>query len=365
MSVANRANEFNAHRQAGNRREPTGIGIIGCGYWGINHVRAFDTMPDARVVSVCDQRETELVKVARAFPHVALTTDVDELLANPDVEAVVIATTAHTHYDLARRALLSGRHVLVEKPLTTDVGTSIELIALAAERDLVLLVGHTFLYNSAVRKVKEFVNSEDVYCLYARRTNLGPIRSDVNAVWDLAPHDISIFNYLLDSEPTWVSAVGSRVLGNDREDVAFISLGYPGGVVGNIHVSWADPHKVREVVVVTAERRVVFNDVDSVEQVRVYNKSVKSVPMDDFQGYGSEHRLLLRDGDITSPVVESFEPLRRECGHFVHCVRRGETPFTSGLQGLAVVRVLTAIDRSMASGGMPVAVFERESVAAA
>lgn len=345
-------------------RKPTGVAIIGCGYWGINHVRAFDSMPDANVVAVCDRRESELVKVARAFPGVGLTTDVDDVLGHPDVDAVVIATTAHTHHPLARRALLAGHHVLVEKPLTTDATSSSDLIAVAQERDLVLLVGHTFLYNSAVRKVKEFVRSEDVYCLYARRTNLGPIRSDVNAVWDLAPHDISIFNFLLDGEPEWVSAVGSRVLGNEREDVAFISLGYPGGVVGHIHVSWADPHKVREVVVVSAERRVVFNDVDPVEQVRVYNKSVKSVPMDDFQGFG-EHRLLLRDGDITSPVVAPLEPLRHECGHFLHCIRRGEAPFTSGHQGLAVVRVLTAIDRSMANGGTPVPVVEPAAVSVA
>jgi predicted dehydrogenase len=342
-------------------RPPTGIAVIGCGYWGMNHVRVLDQLPDASVIVVCDSRTSELEKVGRAYPDVALTTDLDVALATPGVEAVVIATNAHTHHDIARRALLAGHHVLVEKPLTTDSESSSDLIALAEEHERVLLVGHTFLYNTAIRKVKDYVDREKVYCLYARRTNLGPIRTDVNAVWDLAPHDISIFNYLLDSEPEWVSAVGARVLANDREDVAFISLGYSRDVVGHIHVSWADPHKVREVVVVSAERRVVFNDLDPVERVRVYEKGVTTEPIEGVGGYG-DPRLLLRDGEILSPAIRFYEPLRHECGHFLHCVRRGEAPFTPGRQGLAVVQVLTAIDRSIASGGAPVAVSQREAV---
>lgn len=343
---------------------PTGIAVIGCGYWGMNHVRMFDELPDASVLTVCDRRPSVLEKVARAFPHVAVTPDLDNALATPGVEAVIIATEAHSHHNVTRQALLAGHHVLVEKPLTTDTTSASDLIALANEHGRVLVVGHTFLYNSAIRKVKEYVDREQVYCLYARRTNLGPIREDVSAVWDLAPHDISIFNYLLDSNPEWVSAIGARVLGSDREDLAFISLGYPGDIVGQIHVSWADPHKVRELVVVSAERRIVFNDMDPVERVRVYEKGVKSVPVDGVTGLG-QHRLLLRDGEIMSPAIPGREPLRHECGHFLHCVRRGEEPVTPGNQGLAVVRVLAAIDRSIAAGGAPVRVSDREDAYAA
>lgn len=341
---------------------PTGIAVIGCGYWGVNHLRVFDSLPDASVVVACDARTSVLERISRTFPHLRLTTSAEDAINDPQVSAVVLATSAGTHHELGRRALLAGRHVLVEKPLTTDPGSAGDLVALAAERELVLVVGHTFLYNAAVRKVKEYVDRDQVYCLYARRTNLGPIRSDVNAVWDLAPHDVSIFNYLLDSEPDWVSAVGARVLATDREDVAFISLGYPGGVIGQIHVSWADPHKVREVVVVSAERRVVFNDMDAVEPVRVYHKGVKTAPAGGALQPG-ELPLVLRDGEITSPALRLSEPLRYECGHFLHCLRRGEAPFTGGRQGLAVVKVLAAIDRSMALGGTPCGVHSYDEVA--
>lgn len=331
---------------------PTGVAVIGCGYWGVNYVRIFEEFPDSEIRVVCDKRPEELAKIGRRFPHLTLTTDVDQALATPGVDAAVIATTAHSHHDLARRALLAGCHVLVEKPLTTRSETASDLQALSAELGLVLVVGHTFLYNPAVRKVKEYLDRDDVYYLYSRRTNLGPIRTDVNAVWDLAVHDVSIFNYLLGAEPLWVSAVGARVLSNDQEDVAFISLGYPDEVVGHIHVSWTDPHKVREIVVVSPERRIVFNDVEAVERVRIYEKGVRRVD-DPGPSFGNPN-LLMRDGDIISLALPASEPLRNECGHFLHCVRRQEEVYTPCSQGLSVVRVLEAVDRSIATGGTPV-----------
>jgi predicted dehydrogenase len=339
---------------------PTGIAVIGCGYWGANYIRLFNELADSRVLAVCDEQAEQLVPVVRHLPDVVATTDIDEALAVPGVEAVIVVTTATRHFDVARRALEAGKHVLVEKPLTTDTATAEALVAISRDLDRVLLVGHTFLYNAGVRAVKERIKRDDVYYLYAQRTSLGPIRHDVNAAWDLAPHDISIFGYLLDAQADWVSAVGGRLLSKEREDVVFITLGYPGGVLGHIHVSWADPNKVRQVVVVSSEQRIVFNDLDPLERVRIFEKGVKRVPNvngDDHieRGFG-DHQLLLRDGDIISPAIGASEPLRNQCGEFLHCVRRGDRPSSDGARGVAVVRTMEAVDRSLALGGAPVPV---------
>jgi predicted dehydrogenase len=331
-------------------RSPTRVGVIGFGYWGVNYVRVFSDMPDAHLAVVCDERPARVAEARRRFPEVEMTVDVDRLLDDPGIEALVIATPATTHYELARRALVAGKHVLVEKPLTTDSTHAAELVDLSRSTERLLLVGHTFLYNDGVRVAKRFIKSGDVYYLYARRTCLGPIRHDVNAAWDLATHDVSIFNHLLDAEPVWVAAVGAKVLRNGQEDVSFITLGYPNEVLGHIHVSWADPNKVREVVAVCKERRVVFNDMDPLERVRVFEKGFERES--DTLGYGEQ--MLLRDGDILSPAVEAREPLKSQCGHFLHCIRRGQLLLTDAVQGLAVVRVIEAVNRSMAQGGMPV-----------
>jgi predicted dehydrogenase len=231
------------------------------------------------------------------------------------------------------------------------------LINLAQSRGLILMVGHTFLYNPGVTKVKEYIGRGDlgrVYYLYARRTNLGPIRRDVNALWDLAPHDISIFNYLLDSVPEWASAVGAKVLRNCREDVGFISLGYPNDITAHIHVSWADPNKVREVVVVGSNKRIVFSDINTLEQVRVFEKGIAPVAAEsEISSYG-EYQLQIRDGDIISPRIEVSEPLKNQCVHFLECVAQGSRPLTDGWAGQAVVRVMEAIDRSIERKGAPV-----------
>ena len=335
----------------------TGVAIIGCGYWGGNYVRIFNDLADATVRVVCDADPARLEEVRRNFPGVATTASVDDALAMPGVDAVVVVTTATSHYDVTMRALRAGKHVLVEKPLTTDSMTAQRLVDASEDADLLLLVGHTFLYNPGIRLVKDYVDRSSVYYLYAQRTSLGPIRHDVNAVWDLAPHDVSIFNHLLGTEPEWASATGGCILGSEREDVAFITLGYPGGVLGNIHVSWADPNKVRQVVVVTGERRIVFDDLDPLERVRIFDKGIGLAPTqpDDTGGFG-EHQLLLRDGDIISPLVRPSEPLKNQCGHFLHCIRRGDIPMTSGSHGLAVVRTMEAITASLTNGGRPVEV---------
>ena len=336
---------------------PTRVGLIGCGYWGANYVRVLSELVDCELAYVCDQRVARLRELARRCGDALLATDAADVIDAEEVDAVVIATEVHTHYELVRRALLAGKHVLVEKPLSTSATTAGRLIALAEERQRILFVAHTFLYNAAVRKVKELVVNRELgrpYYLYSQRTNLGPIRRDVNALWDLAPHDIAIFNYILDAKPDWASAVGARVLRNEREDVGFISLGYPEGIIGHIHVSWTDPNKVREVVVVGSDKRVVFNDLDAVERVRVFDKGVKVAVLDEPLSFG-EYQLLVRDGDITSPALTAVtEPLKLECGHFLHCVRRGDPVFTDGKQGRDVVVVMEAIAASMKRRGAPV-----------
>jgi len=222
------------------------------------------------------------------------------------------------------------------------------------------MVGHTFLYNPGVAKVKDYLRrgkAGRIYYIYARRTNLGPIRRDVNALWDLAPHDIAIVNHLLDSTPLWVSAVGAKVLRGRQEDVGFVSLGYPDDIVAHIHVSWADPNKAREVVVVGSESRIVFNDLNGVEQVRVFEKGVaiEAEPAN----YG-EYRFNIRDGDITSPRIEISEPLKNQCRHFVECVSERRRPLSGGVEGRDVVRILEGVDHSLRNNGAPVQLWRIE-----
>lgn len=349
---------FGAQESSSNTK-PMGIAVIGCGYWGMNYVRIFNELNESRVVAVCEQSPDRLKEVARRFPNVYLTTQVDDVISQPDVQGVVVCTEATSHFNVTRRSLLAGKHVLVEKPLTTTSTHAEKLIELAESHSATLMVGHTFIFNAGVRKVKEYVQQETgrVYYLYARRTNLGPIRRDVNALWDLAPHDIAIFNYLLDSTPEWVSAIGGKVLGNCRDDVGFVSLGYPDNVLGHVHVSWADPDKAREVVVVKSDRRVVFNDLNGPEQVRVFEKGVSPVDEEPLN-YG-EFRFQIRDGDIISPRIEPVEPLKNQCRHFLECIRTGKRPMSNGIHGRDVVRVLEAINRSIERKGMQVPVEDK------
>jgi predicted dehydrogenase len=322
----------------------------------MNYIRVFSELLDSRVVAVCDQRSERLQELAWRLPGAYLTTQGEEIVERPDVDAVVVCTEATTHHGITRPLLMAGKHVLVEKPLTTTVAEAEDLLGVAESQSAILMVGHTFIFNAGIRKVKEYNQRGDgrVYYVYARRTNLGPIRRDVNALWDLAPHDIAIFNYLLDSVPEWVSAVGGRVLRNCREDVGFITLGYPNNVLGHIQVSWADPNKAREVVIVRSDRRIVFNDLNGSEQVRVFEKGVSAIEPEPLN-YG-ESRFQIRDGDIISPRVEPSEPLKNQCRHFLECVRQGKRPLTGGVEGREVVRVLEAVNRSIERNGQQVAI---------
>ena len=333
------------------------LALVGYGYWGPNYARVFNELPESRVAAICEVSPERRQRAQARNPQAAISSDVREVLRRDDVDAVVISTPASTHFELARAALESGRHVLVEKPLALTVEHCEQLCELAERTGRVLMVAHTFLYNAGIRKMKECMQSPEfgrVYYLHATRTNLGPIRQDVNAVWDLAPHDVSIFNYLLDQKPQWASAVGSRVLGNSREDVGFITLGYAGGVIGNIHVSWADPNKVREVVAVGSGRRVVFDDLNDVERIRIFEKgvSVGESSADSFGGF----KLLVRDGDIISPKIEPSEPLKNQCEEFLASIATGVKPLSDSRFGAAVVDTLLAVEASMHGNGLAKAV---------
>lgn len=332
------------------------VGLIGCGYWGINYIRVFSELPDSAVATVCDVDQERLDMVKKRFPWVKVAGIFQQVLCDPELEAVVVATPTCTHYEIAKECLLHDKHVLVEKPLATKVEEGEELIELAREKQRILMVGHTFLYNPAIRKMKECIESDDfgqVYYLNATRTHLGLIRRDVNAIWDLAPHDVSIFNYLMNAQALWVSAVGARCLHNNKEDVGFITLSYPQGIVGNIRVSWIDSNKVREVVVVGSRKRIVFDDLNNLEKIRIFEKG--AIITGEVDSFG-EFQLSLRDGDIISPKVEASEPLKNQCIHFLECIEKGTYPLSDGRNGVEVVRVMGAIDRSLRGNGMPVEV---------
>ena len=333
------------------------LALIGFGYWGPNYARVLSDLPGAELTAICDQRADRLSLVRQRYRTVAACERLDDLWARDDVDAVVIATPASSHEALVRTALEHGRDVLVEKPMSLRAAGCDSLCDLAEATGRVLMVGYTFLYNAGVRKMKDMMAPEQFgqpYYLHATRTNLGPIRQDVNAAWDLAPHDIAIFNYLLGEQPLWASAIGTRVLKTDREDIAFATLGYQHDVIGNIHVSWADPNKVREVVAVGSRRRVVFDDLNDAERVRVYERGV-SAGEAVADSYG-EFKLLVRDGDIISPKVAPSEPLKNQCTEFIEAIATGAPPLAGGRFGAGVVRTLVAIAASMRARGAAVEV---------
>lgn len=332
-----------------------GIGLIGCGYWGVNYLRVMGELP-ATVLRAADASPERRAFVRSRYPHLRIDAAPEAMLRDPAVDAVIVSTPAVSHFPLVRQVLLAGKHCLVEKPLTVDTYTGQELAELAEQVGRVLLVGHTFLFNAGIQKMKRVMASPEfgrVYYLHATRTNLGPIRDDVNALWDLAPHDVAILNFLLDSVPEQVSAVGGSFLAPAvHEDVAFATLRYPGGVIGNIHVSWADPNKVREVVAVGSEQRVVFDDLNNLERIRIFHKGV-SYAQTDIGSYG-EFRLLVRDGDIVSPRVEPSEPLKNQCRHFLEVIAGHEGAISDAWTGVGVVRVIEAVSESMRLDGAPV-----------
>ena len=335
-----------SYRQGVHMSEVVSVAVIGCGYWGPNIIRNLHQLHEAHLVSVCDLREDRLEYVKGHFPDVEVTKDVDSLLARTDIDAFVVTTPAHNHFSLTKLALESDKHVLVEKPLAQTSAECKELIDLAESNGKTLMVGHTFLYNAAVRKLKEFVaGSElgDIYYLYSSRLNLGRIRNDINAMWNFAPHDVSIILYLLDQKPVKVSAKGQSYIQPGIEDVVFMHLDFEDGVKAMIHISWLDPNKVRRMTVVGSKKMVVYDDVSQDAKIVVYDKGIDKVNISDslgeFENFG-EFQLRLRAGHMYVPDIDFVEPLKVECSHFIDCVVNQKKPLSDGEEGLQVVAIL-------------------------
>jgi predicted dehydrogenase len=327
------------------------VAVVGYGYWGPNLVRNFTECERTRVSVCCDVDPDRLARARRRFPSVEGVTDFEEVLRRPSVRAVALATPVHTHYELARRALEAGKHVLVEKPFTTRVEDAEALCALARRQGLVLMVDHVFVYSPAVLKMKELVDSGKLGRLFfidSVRINLGLFQHDVNVVWDLAAHDLSIVDFLLGRSPRSLSAMGGAHAGQDIEDVAYLNLDYGEGLLANFHVNWLSPVKIRQMIVGGSERSILYNDVDESEKIKVYDRGIDVGDDPD-----KRHELLIayRSGDVWAPRVSGTEPLARLAAHFAECIDDGMQPVTDGESGLRIVRILDAAQRSIKAEG--------------
>ncbi|HEX7182468.1 MAG TPA: Gfo/Idh/MocA family oxidoreductase [Thermoanaerobaculia bacterium] len=330
------------------------IAVLGAGQWGPNLIRNFHTHETSQVAWVIDRDPARLELTRQRYPDVRTATDPSAAFDDPDVDAAVIATPTVTHYALASRALQAGKHVLVEKPIATRVAEAEELCELAERHRRVLMVGHVFLFNRAIRKVKEYLAEGrigEVFYLAMVRTNLGPIRMDVNAAWDLAAHDIAIANYWLDAAPLSAAAQGGSWINSGIEDAVFANLFYPKGVMANLHVSWLSPRKVRDITVVGEKGMLTFDDMNLSEPLRLYDKQVTEQRTPGFIDTFASFRTSVREGDILIPGVGTSEPLKAECEHFLECIASGARPLSDGWSAAAAVRALTAMTRSIENGG--------------
>jgi predicted dehydrogenase len=314
------------------------VGLIGLGYWGPNLARVFQQTPMCEMSACCDLDAKKLQKMSRQYPQIKTFNKAKDLFES-DVNAVAVATSISTHYDLARQALLSGKHVFVEKPLTDSTEKALELAALAKQLGLTLMVGHTFIYSPPVVKVKNLIASGalgGLHYISFSRVNLGLYQKDVDVIWDLAVHDVSILLYWLGEEPVQAFSFGRSCIQQSKYDVAFLSFRFASGVIASVEVSWLSPQKMRRTCLVGSERMVVYDDTEPSEKVKVYDRGVTLHPPGTF----GEFQLTYRSGDMVAPSLENTEPLLTEVEHFLHCVETGETPRTDGKFGAAVVRAV-------------------------
>jgi predicted dehydrogenase len=330
------------------------VGVIGCGYWGPNIIRNFNQSKHSNLKVVCDLQDEKLAKIKNSYPAVETTKNYLDIIKDGQIDAVAIVTSPSTHFQLAKEALLAGKHAFVEKPLCLKSSHVKELIELAKSKKLVLMVGHTFEYTPAINKLKEIIDAGElgeIYYLYSMRLNLGLYQSDTNVVWDLAPHDLSIMFYLLGKKAVSVQAVGNCNVKPGVEDVAFISVKLEGGSYCHFHISWLDPLKVRKTVIVGNKKMAVFDDIEPLEKIRIYDKGV-NLPLD-YAGFG-EFRLSYNYGDVLIPSIGNTEPLSVELNHFIECIENGKKPRSDGWNGLRVVQVMEAAEKSMKNQGKEV-----------
>jgi predicted dehydrogenase len=330
------------------------VGVVGCGYWGPNLVRNFRSLPDCNLKVMCDISKDRLKHLTALYPEVKGETNFEHMLNGEGLDAVVVATSVRLHFPMAKAALLAGKHTMIEKPMASSSAQCAELVSIARANGLILMVGHTFLYSPAVRKIKEIVvrgDLGDVRYICARRLNLGLFQKDINVAWDLAPHDISIILHLLEESPTSVNCRGSAHVTPGIEDVTSMSLTFPNDRSAIIHSSWLDPRKVREMTIVGSKRMVVYDDVAQQEKIRIFDARVERPPhYDTF----AEFHYAYHYGDTYAPYIRQEEPLKSECQHFLECIQEGKQPLTHGDQGLELVKILEASSESLRQGGSPV-----------
>ncbi len=327
------------------------LGVIGCGYWGSNLIRNIHELPNLNLHTCCDQDSNLLNGVKRLYPYTNTCEDYHQILENANIQGVVVATPANRHFEIARKALESGKDIFVEKPLCLNSREASELHELAARKGAVLMVGHVFLYNPAVLKLRQHIQEGElgeVYYMYSSRVNLGRFRTDANAMWNLAPHDVSIMSFLLNEPVTAASARGVSFIKKGIHDVVFITLYFSNERMGEIHVSWLDPSKKRTMTVVGSKKMIVYDDVDNEAKLKVYDKGITM--QDPYDSFG-EFQFKLRSGDIHIPNVDMKEPIKLELQHLAECISQRKTPLTDGENGLHVVRVLEAAQKSLENNG--------------
>jgi len=334
--------------------KPIKVGVVGCGYWGPNLIRNFRSLQDCTLKVMCDLNEERLAHLKTLYPEVKGETNFNNLVSNPGLDAIVIATTLKSHFAMARASLLAGKHTFIEKPMAASLEECQELIDIAQKNGLVLMIGHTFLYSAAVKKIKEIVDwgdLGDIRYISARRLNLGLFQQEINVAWDLASHDISIILHILEEFPLAVNCQGNAHVTPGIEDVTNISLSFRHKRFATIQSSWLEPRKVREMTIVGTRRMIVYDDVQTNEKIRIYDTRVERPPHHDTF---AEFHYSYHYGDMYIPYLKQEEPLRGECQHFLECIEKGTEPLTSGHKGLELVKILEAASASLKHQGAPV-----------
>ncbi len=341
------------------------VAVVGCGYWGPNLIRNFRSLPGSRLRTVCDVSQERLAYIKGLYPELEATEDFDHLVNDEEIDAIAIATPVWTHFGLARKSLLSGKHIFIEKPMASSVSQCKELIDLAEIKKLTLMVGHTFIYSTPVRKIKAIVDSGEIgELLYisSQRLNLGLFQKDINVPWDLAPHDISIILYIMGISPFSVNCQGKAHVSPGIEDVTNMTLDFPNGGFATVHSSWLDPNKVRRMTFVGSKKMILYDDNEPLEKIKIYDKRVEAPP---HYNTFAEFHYSYHYGDMYSPHLNQVEPLKVQCQHFLNCIQSGSKPQSGGLDGLKVVQILEAASKSLKNDGGRVEINGLEQLEAA
>ncbi len=333
------------------------VAVIGLGYWGPNLLRNLYELHRCEKMFACDLDDKKLLKIKSRYPVIEITRDFSEIINNETIDAVIIATPVSSHFPLARQVLKAGKHLFLEKPFTASRIEAEELIELGKENKCVIMVGHTFEYSPPVLKIKEILDKNElgkIFYISSSRVNLGLHQKDVSVIWDLAPHDFSCIFYWLEEQPAYVSALGKDYVQPRIPDVAFVNLQFPSGCIANVHLSWLAPSQLRRTTIVGSEKMQIYDDTENIEKVKIYDKGVNYKDPETF----GEYHLSYRSGDVLSPRINSFEPLRKEMEHFLDCCETGAAPQTDGNNGLRVVKTLEAAEHSLKNGGVVINVEE-------